>query len=131
MEWIEGVPLYAWARQQPFSAPTACQMLAQLARALQSIHAQGCVHRDVKGENVLVRRSDGRAMLIDFGAGLYPEAETLTPPDAYPGTPAYRSPESALFELQGLRTRAERYRAGPGDELYALGVTACRWLTGE
>jgi serine/threonine protein kinase len=47
MEWIEGVPLYAWARQQPFSAPTACQMLAQLARALQSVHAQGCVHRDV------------------------------------------------------------------------------------
>jgi serine/threonine protein kinase len=85
----------------------------------------------VKGDNVLVRRSDGRAMLIDFGTGLYPEAETLTPPDAYPGTPAYRSPESALFELQSLRTRAERYRAGPSDELYALGVTACRWLTGE
>jgi eukaryotic-like serine/threonine-protein kinase len=77
------------------------------------------------------RSSDGRAMLIDFGTGLYPEAETLTPPDAYPGTPAYRSPESALFELQGLRIRAERYRAEPSDELYALGVTACRWLTGE
>jgi serine/threonine protein kinase len=131
MEWIDGVPLYAWARQQQFSAPTACQMLAQLARALQSIHGQGCVHRDLKGDNVLVRRVDGRAMLIDFGTGLYPEAETLTPPDAYPGTPAYRSPESALFELQGLRTRAKLYRAGPSDELYALGVTACRWLTGE
>ncbi len=131
MEWIEGLPLYAWARQQPFSTPQACQMLAQLARALQNIHASGCVHRDVKGDNVLVRRSDGRAMLIDFGTGLYPQAETLTPPDTYPGTPAYRSPESGLFELQHMRTRAERYRAGPADELYALGVTACRWLTSE
>jgi eukaryotic-like serine/threonine-protein kinase len=118
-------------RQQPFSAPRASQMLAHLARALQSIHTQGCMHRDVKGDNVLVRHSDGRAMLIDFGTGLYPEAETLTPPDAYPGTPAYRSPESALFELHSLRSRSERYRAGPADELYALGVTACRWLTGE
>jgi serine/threonine protein kinase len=131
MEWIDGVPLYAWARQEPFSASRTLHMLAQLARALQSIHAQGCVHRDVKGDNVLVRRSDGRAMLIDFGAGLYPEAETLTPPDAYPGTPAYRSPESGLFELQSLRDRSARYRATPADELYALGVTACRWLTGE
>jgi eukaryotic-like serine/threonine-protein kinase len=131
MEWIDGVPLYAWARQEPFSAPRTFQMLAQLARALQSIHAQGCVHRDVKGDNVLVRRSDGRAMLIDFGSGLSPDAPTLTPPDAYPGTPAYRSPESGLFELQSLRDRSARYRAGPADELYALGVTACRWLTGE
>jgi serine/threonine protein kinase len=131
MEWIDGVPLYAWARQEPFSAPRTFQMLAQLARALQSIHTQGCVHRDVKGDNVLVRRSDGRAMLIDFGSGLSPDAPTLTPPDTYPGTPAYRSPESGLFELQNLRDRSARYRAGPADELYALGVTACRWLTGE
>ncbi|WP_224369512.1 serine/threonine-protein kinase [Hyalangium versicolor] len=131
MEWVDGLPLYAWARQQTFSVPQASQMLAHLARALQSIHAQGAVHRDVKGDNVLVRRMDGRAMLIDFGTGLYPEAETLTPPDTFPGTPAYRSPESGLFELQNLRSRSARYRAGPADELYALGVTACRWLTGE
>ncbi|WP_224368003.1 serine/threonine protein kinase [Hyalangium versicolor] len=131
MEWVDGLPLYAWARQQPFSLPQASQMLAHLARALQSIHSQGAVHRDVKGDNVLVRRMDGRAMLIDFGTGLYPEAETLTPPDAFPGTPAYRSPESGLFELQNLRSRAARYRAQPADDLYALGVTACRWLTGE
>ncbi|WP_224362893.1 serine/threonine-protein kinase [Hyalangium versicolor] len=131
MEWVDGLPLYAWARQQPFSLSQASQMLAHLARALQGIHAQGAVHRDVKGDNILVRRMDGRAMLIDFGTGLYPEAETLTPPDAFPGTPAYRSPESGLFELQNLRARSARYRAGPADDLYALGVTACRWLTSE
>jgi serine/threonine protein kinase len=70
-------------------------------------------------------------MLIDFGSGVYPDAAVLTAPDMYPGTPAYRSPESGLFELQSLRQRSARYRAGPADDLFALGVTACRLLTGE
>jgi serine/threonine protein kinase len=131
MEWIDGVPLYAWARQHPPSSQEAMRLLAQLARALQAVHSHGSLHRDVKGDNVLVRRSDGRAMLIDFGSSLYPEASTLTPPDVQPGTPAYRSPESGLFELNSLRDRSARYRATPADDLYALGVTACRLLTGE
>jgi serine/threonine protein kinase len=131
MEWIDGLPLYPWARQHPPSPTQVLRLLAQLARALQSVHSHGSLHRDVKGDNVLVRRSDERAFLIDFGSGLFPEAATLTPPDTYPGTPAYRSPESGLFELQFLRQRSARYRAGPADDIYALGVTACRLLTGE
>jgi hypothetical protein len=131
MDWVDGVPLYAWARQHSPSPQRVLRLLAQLARALQSVHSHGSLHRDLKGDNVLVRRSDERPFLIDFGSGLFPQADTLTPPDMHPGTPAYRSPESGLFELQFLRQRSARYRAGPADELYALGVTACRLLTGE
>jgi serine/threonine protein kinase len=131
MDWLEGVPLYGQAEHTPPSSQEALRLLAQLASALQALHAQGSVHRDVKGANILVRRSDGRAMLIDFGSGHYPDAATLTAPDTFPGTPAYRSPESGVFELQSLRDRLARYRAGPADDLYALGVTACRLLTGE
>jgi serine/threonine protein kinase len=131
MEWVDGVPLYEWARQHPDFSARVPRLLAQLAGALQALHAQGAVHRDVKGDNILVRRSDSRAVLTDFGSGNYPDTVTLTPPTLYPGTPAYRAPESWLFELQFSRDASARYAAGPADDLYALGVTACRLLTGK
>jgi eukaryotic-like serine/threonine-protein kinase len=131
MEWVDGVPLYEWARQGPPSSRQVLGVLAQLASALAALHAHGGVHRDVKGGNVLVRRSDGRAVLTDLGTGRYPDAVTLTPPGVHLGTPAYCSPEAGLFELQSLRDRSARYAAGPADDVYALGVTACRLVTGE
>jgi hypothetical protein len=131
MEWVDGVPLYDWARLHPASCEQVLHWLAQLASALAALHAQGLVHRDVKGANILVRRADSRAVLTDFGTGIYPGAVTLTPPMWFPGTPAYRSPESWLFELRFYREPAARYIAGPADDLYALGVTACTLLTGE
>ncbi|HYH97154.1 serine/threonine-protein kinase [Hyalangium sp.] len=131
MEWVDGVPLYDWARDQKPDSPVVLRLLAQLTGALQAVHAEGGVHRDVKGANVLVRRADHHAWLIDFGSGTFQGAFTLTPPMGFPGTPAYRSPESWLFELQFSRDSTARYVAGPADDLYSLGVTACRLVTGE
>ncbi|MBN1207347.1 MAG: serine/threonine protein kinase [Myxococcaceae bacterium] len=131
LEWVDGEPLYDWARQHNPSSQQVLRLLAQLASALQSVHAQGSVHRDVKGANVLVRRSDSRAMLTDFGSGRYPDAATLTPDILPPGTPAYRSPEAWLFSLQHVRDRTARYSAQPADDLYSLGVTTYRLVTGQ
>ena len=131
MDWIEGTPLYEQVRQQFPSSQQVLGWLAQLASALQALHAQGCVHRDVKGDNVLVRHSDGRALLTDFGSGRYPEASLLTPDILPPGTPAYRSPEAWLFSLQHFRDTQARYSALPSDDLYSLGVTAYRLVTGH
>jgi len=130
MEWIDGVPLYDWARLFRPSAPQQLRLLAQVALTLQYLHAQDAFHRDLKGGNVLVRRSDSRVFLTDFGSGIYPGADTLTPQQLPPGTPAYRSPEAWLFTLQ-FRHTSERYRAGPADDVFALGVTACVLATGS
>jgi serine/threonine protein kinase len=131
MEWLEGWPLYGWARRTHPTVAQVCLQLSQLAGALAQLQAQQCVHRDVKGDNVLVRLSDGRAFLTDLGTGWYPGAATLTPPLWLPGTPAYRAPQARQFELQFGRGSFARYRAGPADDLYALGVTAYRLLTGR
>jgi len=129
MEWIDGVPLYDWARLCRPSAAQQLRLLAQVAITLQYLHAQGAFHRDLKGGNVLVRRSDSRLFLTDFGSGIYPDAGSLTPQQLPPGTPAYRSPEAWLFS-QRFRLSSERYRAAPADDVYALGVTACVLATG-
>jgi hypothetical protein len=131
MEWVDGAPLYDWARQHNPSSQEVLRLLAQLASALQALHAQGCVHRDVKGDNILVRHGDGSAVLTDFGSGRYPDAENLTPDVLPPGTPAYRSSEAWLFALQFRRDQTARYSAQPADDLYSLGVTAYRLVTGE
>lgn len=131
MEWVEGTPLYEWAREQHPTNRQVLQVLAQLAGALEATHSRRAVHRDVKGDNVRVRRSDGRAVLMDFGAGHYQSAARITWQPLPPGTPAYRSPEAWLFERRSGPSQSARYLAGPADDVYALGVTAYRLVTGE
>ncbi len=106
------------------------QLLANLAGALDATHAVGGVHRDVKGDNVLVRHEDRRAILMDFGVGTYQGARPLTPPPMPPGTPAYRSPEAWLTAARFRRFKVPHV-SGPPDDLFALGVTAYRLVTRE
>jgi len=131
MEWLEGLPLYEWAR---FRAPSSRQVLgvlAGLARALEAIHAEGGVHRDVKGGNALVRLKDDQAFLLDFGSCHYRGAEPLTWQVFPPGTPAYRSPEAFRFALDILHAPVKRWAPGPAEDVFALGVTAYRLVTGR
>jgi serine/threonine protein kinase len=131
MEWVEGPPLYDWAKQHAPEAEQVCRVLAQLARALEAVHAAGAVHRDVKGDNVLVRLSDWRAVLIDFGSCHFAGAQRLTWQSLPPVTLAYLSPQAVLFYLHGLRNPDGYYPPSPADDLYALGVTAYRLVMGQ
>jgi eukaryotic-like serine/threonine-protein kinase len=119
------------AEQYAPSCRQLCQILAQLARALEAVHAAGAVHRDVKGDNVLVRLSDRRAVLIDFGSCHFAGAERLTWQSLPPVTPEYLSPQAVLFYLHSLRHLDGYYPPSPADDLYALGVTAYRLVMGQ
>jgi serine/threonine-protein kinase len=131
MEWVEGLPLYEWAQAASPSSRQVLRMLAGLARALEATHTAGGVHRDVKGDNVLVRVSDGQVFLTDFGSGSYLGAAMLTWQVFPPGTPPYRSPEAYRFALHIRQQPVKIYSPTPTDDLFALGVTAYKLVTGE
>jgi len=129
MELVEGPSLYDWALSQRPTSRQVLRVLAQLARALEATHAAGGVHRDVKGENVRVRRADGQPFLMDFGSAHHLGAATLTWQPFPPGTPAYRSPEAWRYVLRSRKPPLVPYAPGPADDVFALGVTAFRLLT--
>jgi serine/threonine protein kinase len=126
MQWVEGLPLYLWAKQRGLTSRQALRVLGQVARALEATHLYG-LHRDVKGDNVLAT-SEGDAVLVDFGCCWYEGARPLTMGVLPPGTRPYRSPQALHHEREG--TSAERYVGTPADDVYALGVTAYHLVTG-
>jgi serine/threonine protein kinase len=129
MEWIRGRPLYEWARVQNPSDHEVLRVLAQVARTLEVLHRGGCLHRDVKGDNILVG-PEGRAVLTDFGSGTWKGAPPLTEWVVPPNTREYRSPESLRFEWSHWRQHGLLYETRPTDDIYALGVAAYRLVTG-
>jgi hypothetical protein len=129
MEWVQGEPLYAWAARRNPSSRQVLALLAQAAGALQATHEVCSVHRDVKGDNMLVRPSDGRLFLTDLGAGYFAGAARLTPLHVVPGTPEYRSPELWEYALRGKPGATVLPVARPEDDVFALGVTAYRLVT--
>jgi hypothetical protein len=130
MQWIEGVPLYEWAAVHNPTSREVMRLLAQVARALEATHQAGGVHRDVKGDNMLVR-ADGQAFLVDFGSSTHAGASLLTFEPLPPGTPTYRSPEAWQYMLKQGHLHGAHYEARPFDDIFALGVTAYRLVTDE
>ncbi len=93
----------------------------EVAQALDYLHAQGIVHRDLKSSNVMVLR-DGRVKVLDFGAALFRESATdpITRHGEFVGTFAYASPEQIRGETVDARA-----------DLYSLGVLLYRLITGR
>lgn len=95
-------------------------LLADALMVLAFIHQHRVIHRDIKPSNLLIRNSDGRVMLIDFGAlkdlGNLTKLKTGTIDPV--GTKAYMPPE----QIAGRPTVSS--------DLYALGITIICALTG-
>lgn len=125
MELLHGGTLAAVA-SGPRSPAEVVGWLGQVARALGRAHSAGVVHRDLKPENLfLTQREDGSDLIkvLDFGVAkvIDADAASTTQSGAVVGTPLYMSPEQA---------RGESDRIGPAADIWAIGMTAFRLLTG-
>lgn len=130
LEYVEGQGLWRWLESRNPTPREVAERVDAMAQALAAVHEKGGLHRDVKGDNVIVRASDGQPVLLDFGVGDYDDSKTVTRGVLPPGTAHYRSPESLRFLREHRDTQA-RYEFRPSDDLYSLGVLFYRLLTDE
>ncbi|MEM6455880.1 MAG: serine/threonine-protein kinase, partial [Acidobacteriota bacterium] len=113
MARLDGPSLrHALSTRGPF-APDAVHAIARsLADALDAVHRQGIVHRDVHPGNVLMvpdGRGGRRAVLIDFGLACAIDADAAAEPVITEarqliGTPAYLAPEQICGDPCDART---------------------------
>ncbi|KAI0506422.1 serine/threonine-protein kinase csk1 [Xylaria bambusicola] len=99
----------------PISRERIISHFRDIFTALQYLHDQGIIHRDVKPSAVLLESPDGPAYLSDFGTAWHPELSVYTEPADQKvldiGTGSYRSPE-ALFGNRAYDTGVDMWAAG-------------------
>jgi serine/threonine protein kinase len=97
----------------------AAEVALQVAKALQTAHVRGVVHRDIKPRNILLADSD-HVKVADFGIARAADATTISQTGDILGSAKYMSPE-----------QAEGDEVGPASDLYSLGVVLYEMLTGR
>ena len=120
MEYLGGGSLDDALRRDGAQPPQRVfDWLEQAARALDTAHRHGVVHRDVKPGNLMLDR-EGNVHVADFGIASAAGMDSLTLTGTVLGTAGYLSPEQAQGD-----------RATPASDRYGLAVVAFELLTGE
>jgi len=109
-EFIDGQTLTQFLAAHKIQHPEIAALIAaELAGALAHAHGLGIIHRDVKPENVMIRK-DGLLKLMDFGIAQVLDMERMTVTGQLLGSPAYMAPE--LIEGRPLDVRTDVFSVG-------------------
>lgn len=127
-DYIDGETFHEWRWRVKPSAAHLLSVFTEVVRAVSDLHRRGLHHRDVKGDNLLIRRDDERPYLIDLGTVRMPGATTLTVGVA-PASPHLLPPECVAFLREGQWEQGARFDAGIPGDLYALGALLYESLT--
>lgn len=134
MELVPGLSLGAYIKQltsrnQVVRLDETVMLVAQVADALGYAHRRGVIHRDVKPDNIIVRKVDTperlgepplRAVVTDFGLAKLVGGELQTQSGEFMGTLAYVSPEQVMDKPLDGRS-----------DVYSLGVVLYQLATGR
>ncbi|HUK94661.1 MAG TPA: serine/threonine-protein kinase [Gaiellaceae bacterium] len=103
----------------PLALSPMLRTISEVATALDTLHREGLVHRDVKPANIMIDES-GISYLTDFGLARGLAATVLTQPGRVVGTLDYLAPEVISGNT-----------AGPASDIYALGCVTYECIAGR
>jgi len=122
MQYVEGNSLSDKTRRNLADNREAAAWIEPVCRAVDAVHRNGILHRDLKPQNILFENATGRTLLTDFGlAKLADDEDGITQTGDAVGTPSYMSPEQ--FE--------DASSVGVGTDIYGLGATLYYLLSGR
>jgi eukaryotic-like serine/threonine-protein kinase len=124
MEYVEGLPIDKYCDEQRLSVTGRIGIFQQVCRAVEYLHQNSVLHRDLKPTNILIS-AEGVVKLLDFGVAKLVGAAAVSAGDltsiqGRPMTPIYASPE----QISGANL-------AKNSDVYSLGVILYRLLTGR
>ena len=118
MEYIEGESLASIVeRDGALDESTARRYIAEVADALGYLHERNTLHLDVKPHNIMVRKSDDRAILIDFGLAKHYDDESGTQTTSTLGGRSHGYSPIEQYDDGGVALFS------PETDIYSLGAT--------
>jgi tRNA A-37 threonylcarbamoyl transferase component Bud32 len=119
-EFIDGQTLKQYLTGRPLGFSEVGALIAvEICRALGHAHSLGVIHRDVKPENVMIRK-DGLIKLMDFGIAQVLDFQRMTVTGQLLGSPAYMAPEIIEGKQLDFRT-----------DVFSVGIVLYLLATGE
>lgn len=125
MDYVDGVSLHTLVKNRgALQEQEAIAVIRAIAKALAYIHDRKIMHLDIKPANIMLRREDGRAILIDFGLSKQYDAD---------GNQTSSTPVGISHGYAPM----EQYKQGgvnefsPETDIYSLGATLYYLVTGN
>src|SRR6267378_2925181 len=131
-EFIDGQTLRERMQNEPRKLGQALDLAVQISSALSAAHAAGIIHRDIKPDNIMLRR-DGIVKVLDFGLAKLTERPPSQMVDLDAPTRAVVKTEPGVVLGTAIYMSPEQARGLPVDErtdIFSLGVVLYETMTG-
>lgn len=121
MEYIDGKSLRELIKKNGSIIPTsAINYVRQICEAMQELHSNNIIHRDIKSNNIIVT-SRNHIKILDFGLSLDPDSQRFTQASKVVGSVYYMAPELCRSDNEPTKKT----------DIYAIGILLYEMLTGK
>ncbi|HSL54021.1 MAG TPA: protein kinase [Pyrinomonadaceae bacterium] len=132
-EYIDGLTLRRKMAASQLETPEILDIAVQVASALEEAHAAGIVHRDIKPDNIMVRRN-GYVKVLDFGLAKLTESIDRSPSDGEAQTRVLVHTDAGVVMGTSHYMSPEQARGKPVDarsDIWSLGVVIYEMIAGR